>query len=774
MGANGKLRLLKTLQDTLRQSLPSSPGGERVKDSQVASKTLALLAAGVLLLAGCGEGASNPPSAANAFFAITPGNATIDTNCTGCNANGARGGVVLHFSAALSNSNPANVTWSLEGGDAVAGSGTMTPAGVYTPPAYLTADRVQVVVKAALKDHPEIQASAVLTVTPGFQQPLTPENIALGPGGSVTVSGTLAEAGGGAAIHFALSNTPSGTTGGAGTLSAPLCQRSVKAFTTCSVTYSAPATVSSTAVTYIVAIAGQSGARTEAAVLLNAEGVTSNPGSHQGQLAVPMALGGSGGNNNDFDQRGTSVVDCCSGTLGALVQDSTGRQYLLSNNHILALSDHASPGDAIVQPGLIDNNCTPNGDGPGTIPVGSLAEWLPLHADSTNVDAALALVASHTVDPTGSILELGGRQPDGTLAAAPPGISSTGGKGEAAALQMRVAKSGRTTGLTCGGITALAVDVAVDYYRDCAETKPYLTKVFTNQIGVSGDRFSNAGDSGSLVVDAEDAEPVGLYFAGGTDANGVVQGMANPASDVLSELGTQAGNQSFSFVGSSDHPVSCLSFGDSTIAAAQGRALSDAEISRVQQALALARQWVNPAAGVLGVAMGKSNDQPGEAAVLVYVDRSVRPAVAPLVGGVRTVVIPTTARAVALGSAPMSVALDDVPSLDPGVLSHAFTVKREQAGTLMRENSAFFGVGVGQSLDNPHEAALVIYVDRQRLPSTLPATVEGMRTRYVIMDRLHVTRSYAVPFQTHSHCMKPAQQELDALPPLDQRALPLR
>ena len=32
---------------------------------------------------------------------------------------------------------------------------------------------------------------------------------------------------------------------------------------------------------------------------------------------------------------------------------------------MLARSDQASVGDAIVQPGLIDNNCTPNGDGLG-------------------------------------------------------------------------------------------------------------------------------------------------------------------------------------------------------------------------------------------------------------------------------------------------------------------------------------------------------------------------------------------------------------------------
>ena len=147
----------------------------------------------------------------------------------------------------------------------------------------------------------------------------------------------------------------------------------------------------------------------------------------------------------------------------------------------------------------------------------SLTGWLPLSSKQTNADAAIAQVTSRAVDPGGSILELGGRQADGTLAAAPPGISSTGGRGEAASLDLQVAKSGRTTGLTCGGISAVDLDVTVDYYLDCAETRPYLTKTFTHQLGLSGNQFSDAGDSGALVVDAANAEPVGLYFAGGTD-----------------------------------------------------------------------------------------------------------------------------------------------------------------------------------------------------------------------------------------------------------------
>ena len=166
---------------------------------------------------------------------------------------------------------------------------------------------------------------------------------------------------------------------------------------------------------------------------------------------------------------------------------------------------------------------------------------------------------------------MGARQPDGTLAAAPPGISSSGGKGEIGVLQMKVAKSGRTTGQTCASITAVDLDVNVDYYLDCAESKPYLTKTFTGQLVISGDNFGDAGDSGSLVVDAGNAEPVGLFFAGGIDTSGVSQIVANPVIDVLSELSSQIGGTSLAFVGTSDHPVSCLNFGDSTTEAAQQR-----------------------------------------------------------------------------------------------------------------------------------------------------------------------------------------------------------
>jgi hypothetical protein len=718
---------------------------------------LAALAPVALALAGCGGGAASGNST-NSTFTISPGTVTIDTNCTGCNGtSSSTGNTYEQFSAALTSGGAANVKWSVSGGDALAGAGTINSSGQYTPPSYLTANTVQVTVTAALVSSSSVSASATITVTPGFLQPLTPENVALGANGSVTVTGYIAEAGGTEGINYALSNASTGSSGGEGTLGSVNCVRSGQQFTNCSVTYTAPSSLSATGATYIVATVGVSTSVTSSEVLLNQAGINSNAAAHQAQLASPITLGSSGGNNNDYDTNSKDqVTDCCGGTLGSLVQSSSGTQYLLSCNHVLARSDQATTGELIVQPGLIDANCVPYDQGGTETPVGALSGFVKLDG-SGNVDAAIAQVDPGAVNPSGNILELGALQSNGTLASAPPGISSTGGKGETGTLGMVVSKSGRTTGLTCASISAVDLDVQVAYYTNCAETDPYYTKSYTNQIGIEGNQFSDAGDSGSLVVDTTDAEPVGLFFAGGVDqTSGVSEGIANPAADVLSELGSQMGT-AYTFVGTTDHPVSCLSYGNNTAAAAQAHALSNSEIDRTEQAMGVARMIVNPSQGILGVAMGKSFDHAGEGAVLVYVSQSASVSVPTTIAGVRTVVIPTTSKAVADGSAPISALEANQPAgLSSAALNAAAGIKQQIAKHLLRANPAFFGVGVGQSYDNPRDAVLVIYVDRRQVPASLPATISGLRTRYIVMDRLHVTRSYAKSLQTRSRCMSHA------------------
>lgn len=706
----------------------------------------------LLVLAGCGGSTVN--SVSNGTFTLSPATAAIDTNCVGCNAKSSSGGPVEQFTTTLNSGGAAAVTWSVSGGDAKSGHGTIDAStGQYTPPSYLTADSAQVTVTAKLNSDSNISASTVLTITPGFLQPLSPENAALGAGGTLTLTGYIAEAGGTLDIKWSLANTAGGSSGGQGALGTSTCVRSSKTFTHCSVVYSAPSTIGATTSTYVVGAIGASSSKASTVVLLNTAGVSSNPLTHElQQTSAPVLLGASGGNNNDSDILNGQISDCCGGTLGSLIQNSSGRQYLLSNNHVLARSDQAKVGETIVQPALIDDNCTPFGNtGAAISAVGTLSGFISLKSQTTNVDAAIAEVNSGAVNTSGAILELGALQ-NGTLAAAPPGISSTGGRGEPAVLNMVVAKSGRTTGLTCATVSAVNLDVSVDYYADCAESKPYVTKTYTNQVAFSGNQFSDSGDSGSLVVDTSNAEPVGLFFAGGVDSSGVSMGVANPAQEVLNELNTMSGT-TYTFVGTTDHAVSCLNYGNTLATVIQSGILTATQSARAEQAMNQARMLVSPAIGILGVATGKSADQPGEGAVIVYVDPGKNISVPATVNGVRTLVIPTTADAVTFGSAPKTPQDANVAAaLTRTVLSNAVAIKNQVAQNLMRQNPAFFGVGVGQSLDDPKEPALVIYVDRRNVPVQLPATISGLRTRYVIMDRLHVTRSYASPIQSRSRC----------------------
>ena len=97
----------------------------------------------------------------------------------------------------------------------------------------------------------------------------------------------------------------------------------------------------------------------------------------------------------------------------------------------------------------------------------------------------------------------------------------------------RVAKIGRTTGLTKGRVTAFEIDnVVVEYDRG--------DLVFDGQIEIEGAGsrpFSDGGDSGSLIVD-EDRQAVALLFAG-TDTGGRNnRGLtyANPIGEVLRRL----------------------------------------------------------------------------------------------------------------------------------------------------------------------------------------------------------------------------------------------
>jgi hypothetical protein len=708
----------------------------------------------VLIIAGCGGGPSSNPS--NSTFSISPGTTTIDTNGQ------------VQFTATLTNGQPAtNVNWAITTGtndSTTLGQGTINPTtGLYFPPSALSKDSVQVQVQANLASNAFQTASAVVTVTPGFIQTVTPENATLSTGATVPLSAAIAELGGGS-INWSLSTAASGgsSPGSAGgTLSGTSCQNSGSItssnpyYTSCVATYTAPAAVPSQAIYAIGTVASNSATTSFAKLLLNGSGLNTSPLENQAAQTSAVQMGTSGGNNNDYDTDSSGdILDCASGTLGALVKDQASNLYILSNNHVLADSDQGKVGDVIIQPGLVDTGCTPLTAGvSGIIQVGQLTYWVPLlypptvpNPPATNVDAALAGTTSSSVDASGSIIALGasGGGTNQIAAAAPAG--GTGEVLTAANLNtIHVAKSGRTTGLTCSTVDTINTTIQVSYFLDAAETEPYTTKTYTNQIGMPGNYFSDAGDSGSLVVDTANAQPVGLFFAGATATSTQPgESFAQPIGDVLTELGQYGGAPSgttFTIVGGSPHTVNCLNYDANTAtasAAVSAAAMSAAQTAATQQGAAI----VDASKGIFGVAAGKSLDQPGQAAVLVYVDQSRVGSVAvpQTIAGLPTRVIPTTAGAVASGTAPTTSSVIPGIHLPQATLEAAQTVQKQNAAQIMSD-PAFFGVGVTQSQDNPSEAALMVFIDRSRTPRSQPATVGGLRVRYRTTNPIKVNYS---------------------------------
>jgi hypothetical protein len=706
----------------------------------------------VLVVAGCGGGPSSNPS--NGTLTISPSTTTIDTNGQ------------VQFTATLPDGSPAtDVNWVVSTGtndNTTFGQGSVDSTGLYFPPSALSKDSVQIQVQANLASNVYKSVTAVVTVTPGFIQLVTPENATVSNGGTVQLNSTLAEVGGGS-VNWSLSTSPSGgsSPGSAGgAISSTSCQKSGSInssnpyYTYCTATYTAPSTVPTQAIYAFATAAANSATTSFSKLLLNGAGLNTSPLDNQAAQTAAVQMGSSGGNNNDVDvDSNNNITDCASGTLGALVQDQSSNLYILSNNHVLAESDQGQAGqDQIIQPGLVDTGCTQfpgnvptptNGTGAAIRSIGTLQYWVPLIDTSSNVDAALAATSSADVDTTGNVIAFGAAGGGNNQIAAGAPVAGTGEVLTAANISnIRVAKSGRTTGLTCTTVDTIDSSVKVSYYKDAAETQFYLSKTYTGQIGMPGNYFSDAGDSGSLVVDTANAQPVALFYAGSAGtATAPGESFAQPIGDVLTELSqlSQApAGTTFTVVGGSPHTVNCLDYDANTAtpsSVVSASRMNAAKTAANQQGVAI----VDASKGILGVAAGKSVDQPGQAAVLVYIDQShAGPVAVPqTIGGLPTRVIATTASAVASGLAPQSAAVLPGIHLPQATLDAARTVQKQQAAQLMGD-PAFFGVGVTQSQDNPSEAALMIFIDRTRIPRSQPTAVGGLRVRYRTLNPIKV------------------------------------
>ena len=233
---------------------------------------------------------------------------------------------------------------------------------------------------------------------------------------------------------------------------------------------------------------------------------------------------------------GVSVghVAITAGTLGCWVIKN-GQKVILSNNHVLANSNDAQIGDAILQPGPFDGGSFPQdhianltqfvpisfqGD-PSECPfanavisvfnlgcrmIGSNTRYkvTKIQAEDNLVDAAIA-TPLNVADVKDEIINIGPIQ--GTV------------QGE---LGMAVKKSGRTTGFTTGEIQQVDVTANVQYGAG-------QIAVFTDQLLAGA--MSQGGDSGSAVLD-DNNRLTGLLFAG-SDTTTII----NRIENVFSALG---------------------------------------------------------------------------------------------------------------------------------------------------------------------------------------------------------------------------------------------
>jgi len=222
------------------------------------------------------------------------------------------------------------------------------------------------------------------------------------------------------------------------------------------------------------------------------------------------------------------------GTFGAIVRDrNSGERLILSNNHVIANSNDADPGDQVLQPGPID------GGSPDVDTIAHLDRFCPIEFATEPGTCAIA----DTYARLGNVIAglLGSKHRMNTQQSDPQAVNlvdaalakpvndsdvldeileiGTIEGNEEGFLGMSVRKSGRTTRFTTSQINLINATVDVNYGGD-------RTARFENQF-VSGP-MSQGGDSGSLLVAGDSLHAVGLLFAGSNQST-----IFNPIQAVL-------------------------------------------------------------------------------------------------------------------------------------------------------------------------------------------------------------------------------------------------
>lgn len=638
------------------------------------------------------------------------------------------------FTATVTGTNTLGISWTLSQGGAACspGCGTISPASTtsgapatYTAPATVPAIATVTATSAA---DPTKSISATVTVTAQ-----STGVVAVGPSAatvevfakqqfSATINGQPSTA-----VTWQVNTTTGGN--------------AITGAISTSGLYSAPHSISNS-------IMQANGAPTIVTVTAVSTANAANSGSAtvtitvpgQSAESAPIKLGTSGGNALDFNTSGGTTT-CCGGTLGSLVA-SGATQYILSADHVLARSGAGSPGEAILQPGTIDTNCSTQ----GTTTVANLT--LGSFANETGtVDAAIAQVVSGDVDSAGNILLLGSSTD--TNGVPLPGAPN-GGTGVPATTQLvgtAVAKSGRTTGLTCSTVTSTSLTTTVDYTPNCDGSGTKFTVLYNNQISVAqtdpdGTDFSIAGDSGSLIVTQSNASPVALFYAASS-----MDSVGNPVSDVLNFFASNGITPTFVGAARTAPVIGC------TLPAPQAATAARLAIKKtVPSAQALAHATAARdahGAELLGhpevqaVGVGASYDNPTEAAILVFVTKGQpRTNLPAVLDGVRSRIVEGDSFSQhGLLSTEESSALEQsaappqlVYSISEAEGARAKVVHAAHVDELMKM-SGVQGVGITSSVDSPGEAALMIFLIDGVPHPAIPSVIEGLRTRVRVSTR---------------------------------------
>lgn len=269
-------------------------------------------------------------------------------------------------------------------------------------------------------------------------------------------------------------------------------------------------------------------------------------GPAQAQLKRPTPMGVQG--SNDVTNTNANISMCFSqlGTLGAVVADQNGTQYVLSAAHVLALgassflatgsNEPIEPPDLITAAGGFCNNITPALK--TKIEIGTLSTVVPVSFTGgiSQADAAIAQVLPGQVSP--SIVKI-------------PTFSGVQLVTVKKGLQLQM--TGAASGKMMGHVHELNVSVTLPTCQfvptalnETKKTCGLANVNYNGSIVVKPGNFAKPGDSGALVLTAGSCpQPVGVVIGGNTKT-GIV--FVEPIGSTMKALISAGGYQTLSVV----------------------------------------------------------------------------------------------------------------------------------------------------------------------------------------------------------------------------------